>query len=69
MKVRRPNRDAGTKREVYDGTRHTGSVAVLIDGYRAQSIHSPKSIGTFNTEAEANRAIFDADCAMAKGSL
>lgn len=59
--VRRPNRDAGDRHEVYDGTRHTGSVVVFVDGFRAFSFHRAKAIVTFPSEQDANWAVFQAD--------
>jgi len=60
QKMKRAPRDIGAVHDVYAGTRHTGAVKVTADGYQAMSEAAGK-LGTFETEAEANKAIFEAD--------
>lgn len=60
--MKRSNKNVGAVHDVYAGTKRTGTVTVARDGYIAHLANEPKAtvLGTFRSEAEANRAIFDA---------
>lgn len=58
---KRPPKDQGAVREVYAGSRHMGAVKVLSAGFQARHDDVPDPLGIFDTEAAANRAIYDTD--------
>jgi hypothetical protein len=63
--AREPSNLGGSE-GVYDGTRHTGQITRMRDGWLAQLDNAPIPLGTYATHAEAARAIFEADSARRK---